>query len=193
VSRTGRRPGDQDTRAEVLAAARHRFAADGFDNATIRAIAGDAGVDPALVHHYFGSKRDLFRTAVAFPVQAEEVIEAVGTGTPRQQATALARVFFSVWEDPATRPQMLSVLRSAMTHDDAARVLRQFVGTELLGPVARRTGTDPDDLAVSLAAAQMVGIAVMRYVVGVEPLASADTDEVVARVAPALEHHLFGN
>ena len=189
--RTGRRPGDQDTRAEVLAAARHRFAHDGFDRATIRGIATDAGVDPALVHHYFGSKRDLFRAAVAFPVRGDQIVEAVEAVPPPDRADALARAFFGVWEDPATRPQLLSVVRSAMTHDDAAALLRQFVGAELLGPVARRVGADDGGLGVTLAAAQLVGVAVLRYVVGVEPLASADPDAIVARVAPTLHHHLF--
>ncbi len=189
MTRTGRRPGGPDTRADVLAAARARFANDGYDNATIRAIAADAGVDPALVHHYFGTKRDLFREAVAFPVDADRLLDAVTATSPRAAAEALARVFFEVWEDPETRPQMLSVLRSAMTHDDAAGLLRSFVGRELLGPLASALGVD-DPLRITLAASQMIGIAVLRYVVRVEPLASTDIDTIVDRVAPVLEHHL---
>ncbi len=189
MTRTGRRPGGPDTRADVLAAARARFARAGYDNATIRAIAADAEVDPALVHHYFGTKRDLFREAVAFPVDADRLLDAVTDATPRDAAEALARVFFEVWEDPQTRPQMLSVLRSAMTHDDAAVLLRTFVGRELLGPLASALGVD-DPLRITLAASQMIGIAVLRYVVRVEPLASSDIDTIVQRVAPVLEHHL---
>ncbi len=190
MTRTGRRPGGPDTRADVLAAARARFAHAGYDNATIRAIAADAGVDPALVHHYFGTKRDLFRAAVAFPVDADLVLEAVTGTEPREAAEALARVFFDVWENPQTRPQMLSVLRSAMTHDDAAGLLRSFVGRELLAPLADALGVD-DPLRITLAASQMIGIAVLRYVVGVAPLASADVETIVERVAPVLEHHLL--
>lgn len=190
MTRTGRRPGGPDTRADVLAAARTRFARVGYDNATIRAIAADADVDPALVHHYFGTKRDLFREAVAFPVDAEQLLAAIDDRPPHEGARILARVFFEVWEDPTTRPQMLSVLRSAMTYDDAAALLRAFVGRELLGPITAALGVQ-QPLRVTLAASQMIGIAVLRYVVRVEPLASADVEELVDRVAPVLEAHLF--
>lgn len=185
MTRTGRRPGGPDTRADVLAAARARFAHVGYDNATIRAIAADAEVDPALVHHYFGTKRALFRAAVSFPVDADRLLAAVGDASPREGAEALARVFFEIWEDPETRPQMLSVLRSAMTYDDAAALLRTFVGRELLGPLVSALGID-DPLRVTLAASQMIGIAVLRYVVKVEPIASAAVDEVVDLAAPSI-------
>lgn len=190
--RTGRRPGGADTRAEVLAAARRRFAHDGYDGATVRGIAAEAGVDPALVHHYFGTKRELFVAAAAFPVDAARLRAAVmAEDTPTGRAEALARLFFRVWEDEATQWQLRSVLRSAMTHEDAAALLRTFVETELLGPVADALGVDEPALRVSLAAAQMVGLAMLRYVVQLEPLASAPTDDLVARVVPVLEHHLF--
>lgn len=190
MTRTGRRPGGQDTRADVLAAARARFAHVGYDNATIRAIAADADVDPALVHHYFGTKRDLFREAVAFPVDADRLLAAIDARPTHQGPQVVARFFFEIWEDPSTRPRIQSVLRSAMTHEDAAALLRSFVSRELLGPVAAALGVQ-DPLRVTLAASQMIGIAVLRYVVGVEPLASADIDDVVERVAPVLEMHLF--
>ncbi len=90
--RTGRRPGGPDTRADVLAAARTRFARVGYDNATIRAIATDADVDPALVHHYFGTKRDLFREAVAFPVDADRLLASIGDRPVDEGARQLARV-----------------------------------------------------------------------------------------------------
>lgn len=191
--RTGRRPGGADTRGEVLAAARRRFAHDGYEGSTVRGIAADAGVDPALVQHYFGSKRDLFKAAAAFPVDADALLPAViAAETPTARAEALARMFFRVWEDETTRLQLLSVLRSAMTHEDAAALLRAFVATELLGPVAEALGVDQPALRTSLAAAQMVGLAMLRYVVQLEPLASASTETLVAHVVPVLELHLFG-
>ena len=189
--RGGRRPGSPDTRGEVLDAARRRFARDGYAGASVRAIAAEAGVDPALVHHYFGTKRDLFREAAAFPVDADTLVAAIRAQGSDGAAATLAGAFFEVWERPDTRPHLLSVLRSAMTHDDAAALLRAFVGQELLGPVAAELGVD-DPLRVSLAASQMVGIAVLRYVVELEPLASADVATVVEHVTPALDHHLFG-
>lgn len=191
-SRSGRRPGSPDTRGQVLTAARRRFARDGYDGATIRAIATDAGVDPALVHHYFGTKRELFLAATAFPVDATGLVAAMDRATDERRARLLARFFFDVWEDEETRLQMLSVLRSAMTHEDAAALLRAFVGHELLGPLADRLGLDDAEVRVPLAAAQMVGVAMLRYVVRVEPLASMPPDELVERLTPVLEHHLFG-
>lgn len=190
--RTGRRIGGPDTRSEVLAAARQRFARDGYDNTSIRAIATDAGVDPALVHHYFGTKQELFRTAAAFPVNLERLVAEVAHGTDRERAEVLARFFFDVWEDDASRLQLLSVLRSAMTHDDAAALLRAFVGREMLAPVAEALGIEDAGIRVPLAASQLIGIALMRYVVRIEPLTSLPTSELIDRVVPVLEHHLFG-
>lgn len=159
----------------------------------MRAIAAEAGVDPALVHHYFGTKRELFRAAAAFPDDPERLARSVGSGPPTARAEALARVFFEVWEDESTRLQLLSVLRSAMTHDDAAALLRAFVGKELLGPVADALDVQDAAVRVPLAAAQLVGIAMLRYVVRLEPLASAPAEDIIARVAPVLEHHLFAD
>lgn len=190
--RTGRRIGAPDTRSEVLAAARRRFARDGYDNTSLRAIATDAGVDPALVHHYFGTKQELFQAAVAFPVDLERLVTEVAESTDTDRARALARFFFDVWEDDASRLQLLSVLRSAMTNEDAAALLRAFVGREILAPVAEALGIEDAGIRVPLAASQLAGIALVRYVVRIEPLASLPTSELIDRVVPALEHHLFG-
>lgn len=188
----GRRPGSPDTRGQVLAAARRRFARDGYDGATIRAIATDAAVDPALVHHYFGTKQDLFRAAAAFPVDVDALVDTMAQVVRDERGAALARFFFRVWEDETTRPQLLSVLRSAMTHEDAAALLRAFVGREVLGPVARRLAVADAEVRVPLAAAQLIGVAMLRYVVRVEPLASLPTEDLVTRLAPVLDAHLFG-
>ncbi len=190
--RTGRRPGNPDTRGAVLAAARSRFAQDGYEGATIRAIAAEAAVDPALVHHYFGTKPALFRAAAAFPADAGALREVLAEGTRTERVTALARFFFRVWEDEEDRAQLRSVLRSAMTHDDAAALLRTFVSRELLGPIAETLQVEDPGVRLPLAAAQMIGIAMLRYIVRIEPLASTPTEELVARLVPVLEFHLFG-
>ncbi len=191
--RTGRRPGNPDTRGAVLAAARRRFAQDGYENATIRAIAAEAAVDPALIHHYFGTKPALFRAAAAFPADARALRELLAEGTTRtERVTALARFFFRVWEDEEDRAQLSSILRSAMTHEDAAALLRTFVSRELLGPIAETLQVEDPHVRLPLAAAQMVGIAMLRYIVRIEPLASTPTEELVARLVPVLEFHLFG-
>lgn len=176
----------------MLAAARRRFARDGYDGASIRAIATEAGVDPALVHHYFGTKRELFRAAAAFPLDTDELVAELAAGSPTDRARALARFFFHVWEDEDTRLQLLSVLGSAMSHDDAASLLRTFVGRELLGPIAAVLEVDEPEIRLPLAAAQLVGLAMLRYVVAIEPLTSLPSEELVERVVPVLEHHLFG-
>jgi AcrR family transcriptional regulator len=189
VGRSGRRPGGPDTRSEILAAARQRFARDGYDAATIRAIAADADIDPALVHHYFGTKPDLFRAAAAFPVDPSQLLAAMAEGTDTDRAETLARFFFRVWEDDGSRLQLLSVLRSAMTHEDAGALMRAFIGREVLGPVAEVLGIHDPGIRVPLAASQLVGIAMLRYVIRIEPLASLPTDDLDRRteLADALD------
>lgn len=191
--RTGRRPGGPDTRSEILEAARTRFAREGYEGTTIRGVAAAANVDPALVHHYFGTKQELFRAAAAFPVGSEDLVAVLACGPPTQRAEALARFFFQVWESEGSRLQLQAVLRSAMTYDDAAALLRAFIARELLAPVAQRLEVDDAETRVALVATQMVGLAMLRYVIRVEPLASLHTEELVARIVPVIEHHLFGD
>lgn len=192
MSPVGRRPGSPDTRGQVLEAARRRFARDGYSGATIRAIATDAGVDPALVHHYFGTKAALFREAAAFPVDVDALVATMARTPADERARTLAQLFLEVWEDERTRPQLLSIVRSAMTHEDAAALLRTFVGHELLEPLARHLALEDAHVRVPLAAAQLIGVAMLRHVVQLEPVASMPTDELVDRLAPALDVHLFG-
>ena len=108
----GRRPGAPDTRAEVLAAARSSFAEKGFRGTTIRAVASAAAVDPALVHHYFGTKDDLFLAALQMPVDPRELLAPVVAQGPDGAGERLLRIFLSVWDDPDTQVQLLAVVRS---------------------------------------------------------------------------------
>jgi AcrR family transcriptional regulator len=189
----GRRPGNGDTRGEILAAARAEFAAKGYDAASVRGIARSAGVDPALVHHYFGPKEQVFVAAMHLPFHPAERLTEVLAGDRDDLGERLARLFLGIWADPAFRSPMLAMLRSAMTGEQGAAMLREFVGSALLGRVAAALDLPEEArLPLTVAAAQMVGIVLLRHVVRVEPLASAPDEEIVALVAPTLQRYLDG-
>lgn len=187
MPRTGRRPGPNTTRFAILQAARTRFAAAGYDATSLRAIAADAGVDVGVLLHFFGSKDGLFRAAVGWPFDpalAEQ--QVLPAATPEALGVRLARTFFSYWEDPTTGPALAALLRSAMTNPQARALLREFVVQQMFRRVAGLFGAE---LGVELAAAQLVGIAVLRHILKVEPISSASVEELVAWVGPALEQY----
>ena len=186
----GRRPGSVDTRGQVLAAAREEFAAKGYDGASVRGIARVAGVDPALVHHYFGSKEKVFVAAMELPFDPAERLPLVLDGDPAQLGERLVRMFLGIWAEPDFRTPMVGMVRSAFGGEQGAKMLREFVGTALLGRVAQAIGP-VDPLRVQTAAAQMVGVVILRHVVRIEPLASADVEEIVALVAPTVQRYLI--
>jgi len=185
--RTGRRPGNSGSREAILDAARRGFAARGYDGASLRAIAADAGVDPGLVMHFFGSKEGVFVAAMEVPYRPSEVIPGLLEGPPAQAGERLARFFLEIWDATANRSPLVALIRSATTNEPAAELLRGFLERELLSVLAREIEAPDPDLRASLVVAQMVGLATARYIVRVEPLASASADEVVERVAPALQ------
>ncbi|MDG9704392.1 TetR family transcriptional regulator [Streptomyces sp. DH37] len=183
-------------RDRILASARAEFAERGYDKASIRSIARGAEVDPALVHHYFGTKEQVFGAAVEVsfaPVgEGLDNLAPRGPGDLGDLGRQLVRFFLGVWEDPATRAPLLAVVRSALNNETAARILRGMVTRQLMARVAQGLDAPDRELRVELAAAQLVGTAILRYVVGVEPLASADPEELAARLAPVVQHHLTG-
>jgi AcrR family transcriptional regulator len=186
------RPADGgDRRTAILSAAREQFAATGYAAASVRGIARQAGVDPALVHHYFGTKEQVFVAAMQLPFQPGEMLPQVLAGDPEGLGERLVRLFLGAWDSPEFRAPMLGMLRSAMTGEQGAAMLREFVGSALIGRVAESVGT-VDPLRVQAAAAQMVGVVILRHVIRLEPLASASVDEVVALIAPAVQRHLLG-
>jgi AcrR family transcriptional regulator len=187
----GRPPGPPsgDTREAILEAARGEFAGKGYDGASVRGIARTAGVDPSLVHHYFGSKEQVFVAAMRLPFDPAERMPQVLAGDPSRLGERLARLFLAAWADPEFRPPMLAMLRSAMTGEQGAAMLRQFVGSALLARVAAAAGPI-DPLRLNAAAAQMVGVVMLRHVVRLEPVASASEDDIVALVGPTLQRYL---
>ncbi|WP_149184399.1 TetR family transcriptional regulator [Streptomyces sp. TRM49041] len=177
-------------RERILEAARAEFAERGYDKTSMRGIAKAAGVDAALVHHYFGTKDEVFAAAVEVSFEPALIMSAVLEPGPEGVGERLARYFIGVWENPATRAPLLAVLRSALTHEAAAKVLRGFLLRRVLERVAKDLDVPDPKFRAELAASHMVGIAILRYVVQVEPLASADPDDIVAMVAPTLQRYL---
>ncbi|MEU9068214.1 TetR family transcriptional regulator [Streptomyces sp. NPDC048109] len=193
--RRGRPPRTEsgDTRDRILVTAREEFSERGYEKTSVRGIAKAAGVDPALVHHYFGTKEQVFAAAieVAF-APAMDAPEAIADGPLDGVGERLTRFIFGVWENPATRTPLLAILRSAVNNEAAAAVFRRLIAAQLLRRVAAQLNGPDAELRVELAAAQLVGCAMLRYVIKVEPLASADPEQLVARLAPVVQGHLTG-
>ncbi|MFE0650326.1 TetR family transcriptional regulator [Streptomyces sp. NPDC059534] len=177
-------------RERILDAARAEFAERGYDKASVRGIARAAGVDPALVHHYFGTKDEVFAAAIEVSFEPAAAVPAIVGGPRDALGERLARFFIGVWENPVSRAPLLATVRSALTHEAAAKVLRNFVLRRLLERIAAELDVPDPALRAELAASQMIGIVIMRYVIQVEPLASADPEEIVAQVAPTLQRYL---
>ena len=188
--RSGRRPGASSARADILEAARAAFADHGYDRATIRDIAGRAAVDPALVIHYFGSKEALFVVALELPLQPREVF-ARGLAAGRDQlGVTIVRTFLEAWEPPENRVRLMAMLRSALTNETAMDMMRDLLVREVFGPITEALGVPDAQLRATLVGSQLLGLAVMRYVGRIEPLASASVDELVAAIGPTLQRYL---
>ena len=185
----GRRTGDCDTRATILAAARESFTARGYDATTVRAVAHQAGVDPALIHYFFGTKDALFAASLELPVNPREVVDELVAGGLDGLGERMVAVLLGVWEEPGGSP-LLAMLRSAVAHEEAAAMVRQFLAREVIGRLARAVDAPDPDLRASLCASQIVGLAVARYIVRIEPLASAEAATVAAWVGPTLQRYL---
>jgi AcrR family transcriptional regulator len=194
AGRTGRRPGNPDTREAILAAARNAFADKGYDGASIRIIATSAGVDPALVHHYFGTKDKLFLAAMNLPVDPGALITKAVDGDLDDIGERLVRMFLTVWDGPAGAAGV-ALLRSAVGSEWTAKLFREFVITQIMRRLMARLALNPAEapLRISLAASQMAGIGMLRYVLKVEPLASMPREVLVAAIAPTVQRYLTGS
>jgi AcrR family transcriptional regulator len=191
MPRSGRRPGPNTTRAAILDAARRRFADVGYDATSIRAVAADAAVDPAVVMHFFSSKEGLFQAVVGWPFDPAHLAARITAAGSEPLAARVARTFLEVWEDPAMRTSLLAVLRSTMTRPAAAGLLREYAVHQLVGRLGHLLEGPDVKLRLNLAASQLIGVAVLRYVLHIDPIASASIDQLVAWLTPALTHY-FG-
>jgi AcrR family transcriptional regulator len=192
-ARTGRRAGDSGTRDAILNAARAIFAESGYDGTTIRKIAADAGVDPALVHHFYGTKERLFVDTMRFPAVPSDTLRPVLESNRRQLGETVVRTLLAVWDDPHFRGPALGLLRSAVTNEQAARMLRQFIASTILALLARTAKPEDAELRSALVASQVLGLLLARFVLELEPLASASTDELVRSVGPTFQRYLTGD
>lgn len=190
--RTGRRAGESDSRAVILEAARARFGSTGYDRATIRAIAGDAGVDPALVHHFFGNKEQLFVASMQLPVDPATVLPELMAPGPDGLGERLATMFVTLLRDPSSANPMLALLRTAAGHQQAAVMVREFYTSSVLNRVAAELNFDRPQLRAALCASQVMGLALAMNIVGLAPLVEIDEDALVAAYAPVLQYYLTG-
>jgi AcrR family transcriptional regulator len=189
--RRGRRPGANDTKAELLAAARVEFAQRGYDGATVRVIADRAGVDPAMVNHWFGGKEALFSEALQLPVNPAVIMAEVLPGDPDLLGERIVTRFLTIWDQTGGGP-LAAVMRSIASHEDAARMLREFIGHVMVGRIVSSVAPDRPDLRAGLVGSQLFGMGLVRYVLKLEPLASADHGTVIGAVAPTLQRYLTG-
>jgi AcrR family transcriptional regulator len=188
----GRRPGGPDTRGEIVRAARESFADKGFAATSIRAVARQAGVDAALVHHYFDSKDELFIEAMALPLDPRQVAAAILDGSREDLGRRIVTVFLGVWESDEGQQRMKAMLRSVVTSDEVARIMREGMTRMILEPVSHFIDVPDAKLRVGLIASHLIGMALTRYVVELEPVASADLDTLVDRIAPAIQQYVSG-
>jgi len=191
--RPGRRPGESGARADILAAARRQFAERGFDRATIRGIAADAGVDPALVLHYFGSKEQLFGAVLEIPIDPSLILKRVMAHDPAEMGTSIARTFLETWEPEESRSPLVAMVRSAMTNEAAMAMVRDYLGRRIFGPITATLALPDADLRATLMGSQLIGLAMVRYIARLEPLASTPLDGLVAAVGPTIQRYLTGD
>jgi AcrR family transcriptional regulator len=191
--RTGRRPGTSGARGAILAASKRAFADGGYERTTIRGIAREAGVDPALIHHYFGNKRQLFVEAMDLPANPAAIIEGlVESARPEELGGLMIRYMLNVWDNEEDRAPLVAIVRTAMSDDQAATMVREFATKEILGVIVKAARGDNQQLRVTLLASQVFGLLIMRYIIKLEPLASADATTVAAAIGPTFQRYLTG-
>ncbi|MBU8867164.1 TetR family transcriptional regulator [Paenarthrobacter aromaticivorans] len=192
--RRGRRSGSDHSREAILVAARKLFAEQGFDGTSLRQVAREASVDPAMVHHFFNGKDELFASSVELPADPDEVLAGVETLEPGARAEALVRAVVRLWESPA-QPGLVAFVRGTIGSKAKTALLRETVSRTILSRVMVGVQGPAEEVRLrgNLVATQVVGLMLLRYVIRLEPLASADQEEVVSLVAPTIQRYLTGN
>jgi AcrR family transcriptional regulator len=190
--RTGRRPGASSSREAILDAARRLFAERGYVGTSMRAIGSEAGVDAALIVHFFGSKAGLLGAAIEWPFDPEEEMAEILARGRRHAGEGLARLVVRTWEREGDRNAIVTLLRAATIEPAAAELMREFFQRRLYPPLVRALGSPDAELRANLAASQLVGLGIARYVLRLEPLASMAPDDVVRWVGPTLQRYLTG-
>lgn len=192
MSPRGRRPGAPDTRAAIVDAARPLFAEHGFSGTSMRKVAAGAGVDPALVHHYFDSKEELFLAALAVPFDPRVLLASVAEEGPDGAGDRLATTLLAIWDDEANRLPLLAIARGVLEPGGSRLVKDGFLGIVVV-PLVRGLGVDQPERRAALVASQVVGLVLARYVLELEPLASADAATLVPTYGPVFQRYLTDN
>ena len=182
----GRPAGRSTAREDILEVARRRFVADGYAGVSMRAIAAEAGVDPALISYHFGSKRGLFGAALELSMNPALVLAQVLDAPADVLPERLLRALLAVWDHPEHGAQLVGLLRGVVSDAETALVFREVVEREILGRIAERLGGRDASARASAMAVQLGGLIFLRHVLRVEPVASMSADELVAAVLPAL-------
>jgi AcrR family transcriptional regulator len=193
-ARRGRRGGTTESRDRILDAARRLFAEHGFEGTSLRQVARAAGVDPAMVHHFFNGKDELFAQSVELPADPEEVLADVSAARPEQRAELIVRAVLRLWESPA-QPSLLAFLRGTLSSKARTGLLRELVTRTVVSRITAGVPGPPQEVALrgDLVATQVVGLMMVRYVVRLEPIASAAREDVVRLVAPNVQRYLTGD
>jgi AcrR family transcriptional regulator len=192
TKRAGRRTGNPDTRAEILAAARRLFAEEGYESISMRRIAAEAGVDPSLIHHYFGSKDDLFLAAIELPLDpGPEVAAVLSQGGVEGAGGRLMHAFVTIWDGPH-QDKLLAVVRTSLSKPAMSFVLRQLFEHRIVKTVESILGGQVDHIPerASFIASQVFGLVVARYILKLEPVASLSADQLAVTVGPTIDRYL---
>ncbi|MGI5129418.1 TetR family transcriptional regulator [Pseudonocardia sp. CA-107938] len=190
--RRGRRPGGGDTRSALLAAAREAFVELGYDGATVRGIAERAGVDAAMVNHWFGSKEQLFIAAMQLPLDPTLILDQVLPGDPERLGERIITMFLTVW-DATGGGQLAALVQSVSSHQEAAKMLREFIMNVLIKRLIEAIAPDRVAMRANLIGSQLIGLGMARYVVKLEPMASADHATLVRALAPTIQRYATGD
>jgi AcrR family transcriptional regulator len=191
--RPGRPPGTSDTRERILAGARELFARNGIDKTSIRAVAATAGVDPALVHHYFGTKQQLFAAAIHIPIDPMEVIGPLRETPVEELGYKLPSLLLPLW-DSEIGSGFIATLRSLLAGSDVSLVrsfLQEVITVEVGSRVDNPPGTGP--IRVQFVASQLVGVVMARYILQLDPFKSLPVEQIAATIAPNLQRYLTGD
>ncbi|MDV3129754.1 TetR family transcriptional regulator [Mycobacterium sp. 21AC1] len=190
--RPGRPPGQSDTRDRILVCARELFARNGIDKTSIRAIAGAAGVDPALVHHYFGTKTQLFAAAIHIPIDPMAVIGPLREVPVDEIGYTLPSILLPLWDSEMGKG-FIATLRSILAGSEVSLV-RTFLQEVITVEVGSRVDNPPGSgkIRVQFVASQLVGVVMARYILELEPFSSLPVDQIAATIAPNLQRYLTG-
>jgi AcrR family transcriptional regulator len=190
---TGRRAGDSGTRDAILDAARDLFADNGYDQASIRAIATRAGVDPALIRHFFTDKETLFAATMADRTVIPQRLADALNGDPATLGRRITETYFQLWEDPTTRPILLGLVRSAMTTDHGTAMLIEALAGRVRADAPLPDLDSPRAQVIALAGSHLFGTAVARHVLQLPVLADMTLEHLVDHVTPAIQGYLDAN